>query len=120
MSSLVESKPSTTSAGSSAAAQPPSANPNVGCRLPDSTTLSNACKWAILDDRPIMMDYWYGSINKEVLIGVREDGTKLLVRSQDEYTSPIQKIMKNNQDFIIVTENSIYIVSADIPVKKIT
>ena len=66
------------------------------------------------------MDYWLDSINKEVLIGVRDNGEKFLVRSTDEYTSPIVKIMKNGQDFIILTENSCYLVDCGIPVKRIS
>ena len=41
-----------------------------------------------------MFDYWTGSLDKDVLIGVRDSGEKLLVKSEDEYTSPISKIYK--------------------------
>jgi hypothetical protein len=94
--------------------------PTVGYRLPDNTTLQNAVKWGIIEDKPIMMDYWANSLNKEVLIGVKENGEKLLVKSVDEYTSPISKILKHNTDFIIMTENSIYLVDSGIPVKRIS
>ena len=47
-------------------------------------------------------------------------GEKLLVKSEDEYTSPISKFYKSGTDFIIITENSIYIVSAEIPTRKIS
>jgi hypothetical protein len=45
----------------------------------------------------------------------------MLVKSDTEYTSPIESIMRIKEDntWIILTENSLYIVSADIPVKKI-
>ena len=56
-----------------------------------------------------MMDYWTSSLEKNSLIGVRENGQKLLVKSQEEYTSPIQKLYKSGNEFIVVTENSIYI-----------
>ena len=59
--------------------------------------------------------------HKKVLIGVRDDGgEKLLVKSEDEYTSPISKIYKVEEEFIIVTENSLYIVSANIETKRIS
>ena len=89
-------------------------------RLPSTNTLQHATKLAIVEDRPIMMDYWTGSCDKEVLIGVREDGEKLLVRNEEEYTSPISKIFKVNTEYIIMTENSIYLVSSDIPTKRIS
>jgi hypothetical protein len=67
-----------------------------------------------------MMDYWTDSQEGKVLIGVRDGGEKLLVKSEDEYTSPISKIYKIEGEYIIVTENSLYIVSADISTRKIT
>jgi hypothetical protein len=42
---------------------------------------------------------------------------KMLVRSEDEYTSIIQRIFKAGEDFIVITENSIYIISGN-TVKK--
>jgi len=89
-------------------------------RLPCAETLSHACQSSIIDDRPIMMDYWTFSLDKKALIGVRTNGEKLLVKSEDEYTSPIKKILKSGQDYIVITENSIYLVSNDIPNKRIS
>jgi hypothetical protein len=73
-----------------------------------------------VDDKPIMMDYWTNSHEGKVLIGVRENGEKLLVKSEDEYTSPIEKIYKVENEYIIVTENSLYIVSAKVSTKRIS
>ena len=67
-----------------------------------------------------MLDYFsdsYGDAN--VLIGVRSNDEKLLVRSSEEYTSPISRIFKVSEDYIVITENSIYIVSTEIPTKRI-
>ena len=89
-------------------------------RLPGDTTLKHVTKLGIVKDKPIMMDYWASSCDKEVLIGVREGGEKLLVKSEDEYTSPISKIYKVDKEYIIITENSIYVVSADIDTKRIS
>ena len=89
-------------------------------RLPGDNTLKHVTKLGIVEDKPIMMDYWASSCDKEVLIGVREGGEKLLVKSEDEYTSPISKIYKVDKEYIIITENSIYVVSADIDTKRIS
>tara|TARA_B100000745_G_scaffold282692_1_gene216185 strand:+ start:325 stop:645 length:321 start_codon:yes stop_codon:yes gene_type:complete len=89
-------------------------------RLPSGTTLQHCAKLGIVEDKPIMFDYWTSSCDKEVLIGVRENGEKLLVKSEEEYTSPVSKIYKVESEYIIITENSIYIVSADIPTKRIS
>lgn len=93
-----------------------------GYKLPDNTTLQHAIKLSIVEDKPIMMDYWTNSLDKTVLIGVKNDDSKekILVRSEEEYTSPISKIFKVSGEFIIITENSIYIVDAGIPTKRIS
>ena len=94
------------------------AKPNY--RLPDDLTLQHACKLSIVEDKPILLDYWTASLDKKALIGLRESGEKLLVKSEDEYTSPISKFYKSATDYIIITENSIYLVSSDISSRKIS
>jgi len=89
-------------------------------RLPTGTTLQHCAKLSIVEDKPIMFDYWTASCEKDVLIGVRDGGEKLLVKSEEEYTSPVSKIYKVESEYIIITENSIYIVSADIATKRIS
>ena len=89
-------------------------------RLPELKTTQHAMKLAILEDKPIMMDYWANSLEKTVLIGVKENQEKLLVKSEEEYTSPISKIYKVESEYIIVTENSIYLVDVGIPTKRIS
>lgn len=91
-----------------------------GYRLPETTTLQHAVKLAIVEDKPIMMDYWTNSLDKTVLIGVKDNQEKLLVRSEEEYTSPISKIYKVGKEYIIITENSIYIADVEIPTKRIS
>lgn len=93
---------------------------NANYRLPNGTTLQHCSKLAIVEDKPIMFDYWTSSCDKEVIIGVRENGEKLLVKSVDEYTSPISKIYKVETEYIIITENSIYIVDAAISTKRVS
>ncbi len=97
------------------------AEENEKYRLPHTQTLEHAVKIAITQDKPIMMDYWASSLDKNILIGVRESGEKLLVKNEDEYTSPIAKIYKvENTDYIILTENSIYLIDSSIQSKKIS
>ena len=93
---------------------------NSNYRLPTHLTMQHTLKLAIVEDRPIMMDYWTSSLDKTVLVGVKENGEKLLVKSEDEYTSPVSKIYKVDTEYIIVTENSIYVVSAEISTKRIS
>lgn len=93
---------------------------SLNYRLPSDTTLQHSSKLAIVEDKPIMLDYWTDSCDKNALIGVRENGEKLLVRNAEEYTSPIAKIYKVETEFIVMTENSIYLVSSEIPTKRIS
>jgi hypothetical protein len=88
--------------------------------LPSHQCLQHCCKLAIADDKPIMLDYWTDSLERKVLIGVKPDGEKLLVKSEEEYTSPISKIYKVENEYIIITENSIYVVSSSISTRKIS
>jgi hypothetical protein len=97
-----------------------STNKNTSTPLPGETTMKNVAKLSIVEDKPIMMDYWTFSLEKKALIGVRESGEKLLVKSEDEYTSPIVKFYKSGSEYIIITENSIYLVSSEIPTKRIS
>jgi hypothetical protein len=89
--------------------------------LPGEKVLIHAARIAIEQDKPILLDYY-----KETRVGTAflgEDGEtkeKILVKSPEEYTSPIQKMFKAGDDCIIVTENSVYIVSGAIKKKKIS
>jgi hypothetical protein len=88
--------------------------------VPSATVMAQAAKIAIEQDRPIYLDYYVDSISKKCCIGVQAD-TKFLVKSDTEYTSPIASIMRIKEEkvFLVMTENSLYVVSADIPVKRI-
>jgi|TARA_B110000495_G_scaffold30679_1_gene23454 hypothetical protein len=89
-------------------------------RMPSNTCLQHAWKLAIVEDKEVKSDYWTSSLDKEIIIGVKSNQEKLLVKSEDEYTSPISKIYKVETEFIIVTENSIYLVSGDIDSQRIS
>jgi hypothetical protein len=109
----------TTSAQGSTPAPALTTTPS-GYRLPENNTLQHAAKLSIVEDKPIMLDYWTNSLDKTVLIGVKDNQEKLLVKSEEEYTSPISKIYKVGKEYIIVTENSIYLVDVEIPTKRIS
>jgi hypothetical protein len=94
----------------------------MSTKIPSAETLNFCFKLSLEDDKPILTDYWEASLTKGAFIGVRGEGAdkvQLLVKSDDEYTSPIKKIRKSGTDYIVATENSIYICSTEIAVKKI-
>jgi len=86
--------------------------------LPPPSVLLRAAQLSMTEDKPLYFDYYRDSIEKKCCIGVK-DTTKYLVKSDDEYTSTIQTVFRCENCFIVTTENSLYIVSSDIPVKKI-
>ena len=88
--------------------------------LPSQKVMQHACKLACTNDKPILLDYWVDSHSSgKVMIGVRSNEEKILLRSEEEYTSPISKVYKVAEEFILITENSIYVVSAKIQSRKI-
>lgn len=88
--------------------------------LPNSKILANAIKLSIQQDKPVKMDYWVDSLNKKVAIVVNNSQEKRLFKSDDEYTSVFSKFFSCDDAYIIITSNSIYVVSNSIPSKKYT
>lgn len=86
--------------------------------IPSASILMRAAQLSVDEDKPIYLDYYNDSVEKKCCIGV-QDGTKYLVKSDSEYTSTIQNVFKCENCYIVATENSLYIVSTDIPIKKI-
>lgn len=83
--------------------------------IPCDKIMAQAARIAIEKDMPIMLDYYCDTRDGRAFLG--EDETtkeKMLVRSNQEYTSPISKIFKVGEDYIVITENSIYIASKNI------
>lgn len=113
-------KPVTKSATPTSAPTPAAAASSSSYRLPGDATLKHAAKLSIVEDKPIMMDYWTASLEKKALVGARDNGEKLLVKSEEEYTSTIAKFYKSGDEYIIMTENSIYLVDVSIPTRKIS
>ncbi len=88
--------------------------------LPSATALLHASRLCIQQDKPIQLDYYVESANNKAFIGEDpETKEKMLVKSNDEFTSLIGKIYKVQEDFLIVTENSVYIVSGKIQKRRI-
>ncbi len=89
-------------------------------QLPSATALLQAARIAIQEDRPIQLDYFADTAAQKAFLG--EDPTtkeKLLVKSADEFTSLVQRIFKAGDDYIVTTENSLYIVSNKIQKRRI-
>ena len=103
-------------APSTAAALTVAASPS----LPSTQTLLQAAKVSMDQDKPILLDYYADSCVGKAFLGVDENTEeKMLVKSSDEYTSLVQKVYKVGEDFLVLTENSIYVVSGKLSKRKI-
>lgn len=88
--------------------------------VPSAQTLAHAARIAIQQDKPIMLDYYIESLEKKAFMGEdSETKEKVLIKSSEEFTSMVQKVYKVQDDFIILTENSLYIISANIEKRRI-
>ncbi len=88
--------------------------------VPSAQVLVSAAKVAIEQDKAIHLDYFTDTATNKAFLG--EDpaaGQKMLVKSNEEYTSLVQKVYKVGEEYIILTENSLYIVSGKIQKRKI-
>jgi len=88
--------------------------------LPGSSALLQAAKLSMAQDKPIQLDYYADSVSGKAYIGEdSETGEKSLIKTKEEFTSHIQKVYGVSPDYIVMTENSIYIVSGTIKKRPI-
>ncbi len=102
-------QPASNNTTNAAQSTPATASTDV---VPHVNTLVQVAKLAIEQDRAIMLDYYRSSINNTAFIGEdKETKERILVKTKEEFTSLIKKIYKVGDDFIVMTENSLYVVS---------
>lgn len=83
--------------------------------LPGEKSLVAAAKVSKAHDfKPIALDYYGMTVH----VGVTPEKTRHIVKSEDEFTSAIEKLYKADaSDTIIVTQNTVYIVSGELKQK---
>ncbi|NBO70996.1 MAG: hypothetical protein EBU66_05455 [Bacteroidetes bacterium] len=88
--------------------------------MPSPQVLVHAAKLAIEQDKPILLDYFLDTSAGKAFLGEdQETKEKMLIKSSEEFTSLVQKVYKVQDDYIIITENSLYIVSGKIQKRRI-
>ena len=88
--------------------------------FPNPSALLQAAKLAMAQDKPIQLDYYAETASGKAFMGEdAETKEKMLVKSAEEFTSLIQKVYKVAEDYIIMTENSIYLVSGRVQKRRI-
>ena len=78
--------------------------------LPDAKSLNQACKLSIKLSKPIDFYFYIDSCRWNCQI-ITNDGSKILYKNNDEHTSPIKNTYAVGCEYLVVTENTIYILS---------
>jgi len=84
--------------------------------LPSDKTLQQATKLSLKTKKPICFYFYIDSLKGKISI-VNDGEDRIIFKSEDEHTSPIINTYKSESSYIIVTENTIYILSAETPVR---
>ena len=84
--------------------------------LPSDKTLQQATKLALKTKKPVCFYFYIDSLKGKISI-VSDGEDRIIFKSDDEHTSPIINTYKSDNSFIVVTENTIYILSADTQVR---
>ena len=74
--------------------------------IPSASTLQFLCKLSIKISKVIDFYYYSDSFRGKVKI-VEDEGVRILYKNNEEHTSPIVRIYKVENEFLIVTENTI-------------
>lgn len=103
---------STATPGSAPAAAAAGGAPKAKVSLASAKTMEQAQKLSIKLVKPICFYFYVESLKGKVVI--KSDGEdRIIFKNEDEHTSPILNTFKCETEYIIVTENTIYIISAD-------
>ena len=85
--------------------------------VPSVNTLNQAFKLSIQIGKPIESYFYIDSCKNNISI-CANDTDKIIYKNQEEHTSPISNIYKVENEYLIVTDNTIYIISSDTKVAK--
>jgi 3-oxoacyl-ACP reductase-like protein len=109
--------PAPAAAGATGAAP---TGPAAAPLIPSAVVLTHAAKISIEKDKPILLDYYADTVNGTAFLGEdQETKEQMLVKSHEEFTSLVDKVFKVGEDYIVMTENSLYIVSGKIKRRRI-
>ena len=84
--------------------------------IPCPQTLEQASKLSIKLQKAIDFYFYVDSLKGNVCIASNDDD-KIIYKNNEEHTSPIQNTYKVNDEFLVVTENTIYVISAKTRIK---
>ena len=85
--------------------------------LPTEKTLLQATKLALKTKKPICFYFYIDSLKGKITI-VSDGEDRVIFKNEDEHTSPILNTYKSENCYIVVTENTIYIISSETQVRN--
>lgn len=85
--------------------------------LPSAQTLEQAAKLAIKLSKPMCFYFYIDSCKGNAQI-VKAEGDNIIYKNSEEHTSPIKNTYKVGNEYLVVTENTIYLISANTKVAK--
>ena len=85
--------------------------------LPGVKTLEQAAKLSIKVSKPICFYFYIDSCKGNISI-VNSEGDKIVYKNTEEHTSPINNTYKVGNEYLVVTDNTIYVISCNTKVKK--
>jgi hypothetical protein len=85
--------------------------------MPSNDTLNQAAKLSIKISKPICFYFYIDSCKGNASI-VSAEGEKIIYKNNEEHTSPIKNTYKVGNEYLVVTENTIYIVSCGTQINK--
>ena len=84
--------------------------------LPSDKTLQQATKLALKTKKPVCFYFYLDSLKGKISI-ISDGEDRIIFKNEDEHTSPILNTYKSENCYIVVTENTIYILSSETLVK---
>ena len=79
--------------------------------IPCPETLQQACKLSIKTQKPMCFYFYVDSLKGNC--SICSDGEdKIIFKNSEEHTSPILNTYKCDSEYIIITDNTVYIISA--------
>lgn len=84
--------------------------------LPTDKTLQQATKLSLKTKKPICFYFYIDSLKGKISI-INDGEDRIIFKNEDEHTSPIINTYKSDHSFIVVTENTIYILSSETQVR---
>ncbi len=84
--------------------------------LPSDKTLQQATKLALKTKKPVCFYFYLDSLKGKITI-ISDNEDRIIFKNEDEHTSPILNTYKSENCYIVVTENTIYILSSETLVK---